>query len=80
MPVRQPLALARGALRELRIDVLVHESKAAPGTNRYCAGDLRQRALTEPEARAATFTLHPEFSYYMSLSQEFRERDIQAGY
>ncbi len=78
MPVRQALAL--GARRVLAVDVSAHESKAPPGSERYRAGDLRKRALTEPEARAATFTLHPEFSYYVGLSQEFRERAIQAGY
>ena len=78
MPVR--VALALGAQYVLAVDVSAHETKAPTGSERYRAGDLRKRALTEPEAKAATFTLHPEFSYYVSLSQEFRERAIHAGY
>jgi hypothetical protein len=41
---------------------------------------LRKRQLTAPEAQNATLTLHPEMSYYVNLSKEFRERTIQQGY
>ena len=78
MPVRAALAL--GAKRVLAVDVSAYEDKAPAGSERYRPGDLRKRALTEPEARAATYTLHPEFSYYVGLSQEFREHAIRAGY
>ena len=78
MPVR--VALALGATRVLAIDVSAHENKAPPGTDRYRAGDLRKRALTEPETRAATFTLHPEFSYFVNMGQAFREQALRAGY
>ena len=78
MPVRAALAL--GASRVLAIDVSAYEDKAPPGTERYRAADLRKRALTEPEARAATFTLHPEFSYFVNLGQAFRQQAIRAGY
>lgn len=78
MPVR--VAQALGASRVLAIDVSAYEDKAPPGTERYRAGDLRKRALTEPEARAATLTLHPEFSYFVNLGQAFRVQAIRAGY
>ncbi len=78
MPVRAALGL--GATRVLAVDVSAHEKKAPAGSERYRAGDLRKRALTEPETRAAHFTLHPEFSYYVNLGQAFREQAIRAGY
>jgi NTE family protein len=78
LPVR--LAQRLGATRILAIDASAHEDKAPTGTERYRAGDLRKRALTEPDARAATLTIHPEFGYYVNLSREFRERAIAAGY
>lgn len=78
MPVR--LARALGAQRVLAVDVSAHEDKAPAGSERYRLGDMRKRALTEPDAKAATFTLHPEFSYYVNLSQAFREAAMRAGY
>lgn len=78
MPVR--LARSLGATRVLAVDVSAHEDKAPPGTDRYRAGDLRKRALTEPETRAATYTLHPEFSYFVNLGQAFRQQAMRAGY
>ncbi|MBK9572084.1 MAG: patatin-like phospholipase family protein [Rhodoferax sp.] len=78
MPVR--LARALGAQRVLAVDVSAHEHKAPAGSEHFRAGDLRKRALTEPDTRAATFTLHPEFSYYVNMSQEFRRSVIRAGY
>ena len=78
MPVR--VALALGARRVLAVDVSAYEDKAPPGSEHHRAGDLRKRALTEPEARAATFTLHPEISYFVNLGQAFRLQAIRAGY
>ena len=78
MPVR--LARQLGATRILAVDASAHEDKAPAGSERYRAGDLRKRALTEPDARVADLTLHPEFSYFISMSREFRERAIEAGY
>ena len=78
MPVR--LARALGAQRVLAVDVSAHEQRAPAGSEQFRAGDLRKRALTEPDARVATFTLHPEFSYYVSMSQEFRRSVMRAGY
>ncbi len=78
LPVR--LARALGAAKVLAIDVSAHESKAPESAARYREGDLRKRALTEPDARAADLTLHPDFGYYVSASREFRERAIRGGY
>lgn len=78
MPVR--MARALGAAKVLAIDASAHEDKAPEGAARYREGDLRKRALTEPDARAADITLHPDFGYYVSVTREFRERAIRAGY
>jgi NTE family protein len=78
LPVR--LARALGAQKVLAIDASAHESKAPAGAERYRTGDSRKRQLTEPDAQAANLTLHPEFGYWVSLTREFRERTIAAGY
>ena len=78
LPVR--MARQLGATRVLAVDASAHEERAPAGTDHYRAGDLRKRALTEPDARAADLTLHPEFGYYVNLSREFRETAINAGY
>jgi NTE family protein len=78
MPVR--MARALGAVKVLAIDASAHEDKAPEAAKRYREGDLRKRALTEPDARAADLTLHPDFGYYVSVTREFRERAIRAGY
>ncbi len=78
MPVR--MARALGATKVLAIDASAHEDKAPETAGRYREGDLRKRALTEPDARAADLTLHPNFGYYVSASREFRERAMRAGY
>ncbi len=78
LPVR--LARQLGATRILAVDASAHEERAPTGTERYRAGDLRKRALTEPDALAADLTLHPEFGYYVNLSRQYRELAIAAGY
>lgn len=79
-PMPVSVARALGAQRILAVDVSAYENKAPAGSERYRAGDLRKRALTEPEARLATLTLHPDINYYVGLSQAFREHAIRAGY
>lgn len=78
LPVR--LAKQMGAMRVLAIDASAHESNAPTSAAHFRNGDLRKRALTEPDARSADLTLHPEFGYYVNLSREFRQRAIEAGY
>jgi NTE family protein len=78
LPVR--LARALGAVKVLAVDASAHEDRAPDSAQRYRIGDLKKRALTEPDARAADLTLHPDFGYYVSVSREFRERSIRAGY
>ena len=78
LPVR--LARALGAQRVLAVDASAHENRAPPGSERWRAGDLRKRALTQPDAAAADVLLHPDIGYYASLSREYRERCIAAGY
>ncbi len=80
MPLPVRLARSLGATRVLAVDASAHEDQAPPGTDRWRAGDLRKRALTQPDAALADVLLHPQFGYYVSLSQEFRQRAIEAGY
>lgn len=78
MPVR--VARALGATRVLAVDASAHEDQAPPGTERWRAGDLRKRALTQPDAAQADVLLHPDFGYYTGFSREYREKAIAAGY
>ncbi|MFN3628911.1 MAG: patatin-like phospholipase family protein [Casimicrobiaceae bacterium] len=80
MPLPVRLARSLGATRVLAVDASAHEDRAPPGAERYAASDARKRALTRPDAEAADLVLHPEFGYWVSLSREFRERAILAGY
>jgi NTE family protein len=80
MPLPVRLAKALGALRVLAVDASAHEDRAPPGAERFRAGDLHKRALTQPDAALADLVLHPDFGYWVSLSREFRERAIEAGY
>jgi len=78
LPVR--LARALGARRVLAVDASVHIERAPPGAERYRDGDLRKRALVQPDAQQADLLLHPDFGYWVSFSRDFRERAIGAGY
>lgn len=78
LPVR--LARRLGARRVISIDASAHEDRAPPQAARFREGDLRKRALTEPDARAADLHLHPFFGYWVNRSVEFRARAVAAGY
>lgn len=78
LPVR--LAHALGAQRVLAVDASAHEDKAPPGTEAWREGDLRKRALTLPDARAADLLLHPDTGYYAGFTPEYRARTIEIGY
>ena len=78
LPVR--LARGLGAIKVLAVDASAHETRAPESAQRFREGDLRKRALTEPDAKAADMTLHPDFGYYVNVSREFRERAMRAGY
>jgi NTE family protein len=86
MPVRLARQLAKAwsgspsQERVLAIDASARETQAPPGSERYREGDLRKRALTQADAVHADLTLHPEMSYWVSTSKEFRERTIAQGY
>ena len=80
MPLPVRVARRLGAQRVLAVDASAHEEQAPAGAERYRSGDLRKRATTQPDADAADLLLHPQFGYWVSLSQEFRQRAIDAGY
>lgn len=78
LPVRAARAL--GARRVLAIDASAHIDRAPPGAERYRESDLRKKALVDAEAAQADRVLKPDFGYWVSLSREFRERAMAAGY
>ena len=78
LPVR--LARTLGAQRVFAVDATAHEDRAPPGAEIYREGDLRKRALVRADSSSADVLLHPDFGYWVSLSREFRERAIAAGY
>lgn len=78
LPVR--VARALGAQRVLAIDASAHLDRAPPGAERYRESDLRKKALVDADAALADQVLKPDFGYWVSLSREFRERAIGAGY
>jgi NTE family protein len=78
LPVR--VARSLGAQRVLAIDASVHIDRAPPGAERYRESDLRKKALVDVDAAQADRVLKPDFGYWVSLSREFRERAMAAGY
>lgn len=87
LPVRLALAWAAALNgpdsarpRVLALDASADETRAPPGAERYREADLRKRALTQADARHADLTLHPQMSYWVNTSREFRERTIAQGY
>lgn len=80
MPLPVRLARQLGAQRVIAVDASAHVDRAPPGAERYLESDLRKQALVQADARHADLVLHPDFGYWVSLSREFRERTIEAGY
>jgi NTE family protein len=78
LPVR--VARALGATRVLAVDATAHLDRAPSGAERYLDSDRRKQALVDADAVHADLVLKPDFGYWVSLSREFRERAIEAGY
>ena len=78
LPVR--VARQLGAARVLAVDASAHADRAPPSAARYRESDLQKQALVAADARHADVVLKPDFGYWVSLSREFRERAIAAGY
>ena len=82
LKVPLPVRLARqlGATRVLGVDASAHEDKAPANSGRFRESDLKKRLLTVPDAASADINLHPFLSYWVSITQAFREQTIKAGY
>ncbi len=78
LPVR--LARQLGATRVLSVDVSAHENRAPTGAERFREGDFAKRALIEPDVKSADLNLHPYFGYWVSFTEEFRRRAIDAAF
>jgi NTE family protein len=80
VPLPARLARQLGASKVLSVDASAHEDKAPATAGRFKESDIRKRQLTSPDAASADIHLHPFFGYWVSVTQEFRERSIKAGY
>ena len=80
MPLPVRLARSLGAQRVLAVDASAYEDRAPAGSEKYRASDLRKRALTEPDARAADLLLHPDTGYWAGMSRDYRQRSIAIGH
>lgn len=78
LPVR--IARALGAKTVIAVDATAHLDRAPEGAQRFRESDLRKKALVDRDAPLANLVLKPDFGYWVSLSREFRERAIGAGY
>lgn len=78
LPVR--LARALGASVVLAVDASAHIDRTPAGAERFRASDLKKKALIDADTATADFVLKPDFGYWVSLTREFRERAISAGY
>ncbi len=80
MPLPVRVARALGAHKILAIDASAHVNAPPPGSERYRESDLRKQALVDVDGVLADVLIKPNFGYWVSLSREFRERTIAAGY
>jgi len=78
LPVR--VARALGAQRVLGVDASAFADRAPPGAESFRDSDLRKQALVRADAAYADLVLKPDIGYWASLSREYRERLITAGY
>jgi NTE family protein len=78
LPVR--VARSLGAQQVLAVDATVHLDRAPTGAERYRQSDTRKKALVDADGLQSNLLLKPDFGYWVSLSREFRERAIAAGY
>lgn len=79
-PLPARLARSLGARRVIAFDASAHPDRAPAGAERFRASDLRKQALVDADAAAADLVIKPDFGYWVSLTREFRERAILAGY
>jgi NTE family protein len=80
VPLPARLARQLGASHVLSVDASAHEDKAPDSAARFRDSDLKKRLITSPDSASADIHLHPFFGYWVSLTSEFRERSIKAGY
>lgn len=80
MPLPVRLAQGLGAGKVLGVDASAYEDKAPAGTEAWRAADLHKRAVTAPDAQAATLTLHPDVGYYAGMRKPWREMAIRRSY
>lgn len=80
MPLPVRVARRLGAERVLAVDASAHVERAPPGAERFRGSDQRKKALVDTDAALADLVIKPDFGYWVSLSQEFRERAILSGH
>ena len=78
LPVR--LARALGAQIVIAVDASVHLDRAPAAAQRYREGDLIKAELVRADAAHADLVIKPDFGYWVSLTRDFRDRAMEAGY
>jgi NTE family protein len=78
LPVRQAKAL--GASKVIAVDASAHLDKVPEGAERFAESDRKKRSLVQAEAMYADLVLHPNFGYWVSITEAFRVKAMKAGY
>jgi NTE family protein len=78
LPVRQAKAL--GANRVIAVDASAHLENVPEGAERFALSDQKKRALIQAESMYADLVLHPNFGYWVSLTEAFRTKAMKTGY
>jgi NTE family protein len=78
LPVRQAKVL--GASKVIAVDASAHLDKVPDGAERFAESDRKKRTLIQAEAKYADLVLHPNFGYWVSVTEAFRTKAMKAGY
>jgi NTE family protein len=78
LPVRQAKTL--GASKVLAVDASAHLDNVPEGAERFAESDRKKRSLVQAEAMYADLVLHPNFGYWVSVTEAFRTKAMKAGY
>jgi NTE family protein len=78
LPVRQAKALGVGKV--IAVDASAHLDQVPEGAERFAESDRKKRGLIQAEAMYADLVLHPNFGYWVSVTEAFRVKAMKAGY
>ncbi len=78
LPVRTAKTLSVGKV--LAVDASAHLDNVPSGAERFAESDRKKRALIQADAKFADLVLHPNFGYWVSVSEAFRSKAMKVGY